>query len=147
MQWQLMPQCRDEWHMKHHNMNGNHSASDESTSLCVIAALSESLTQPVTSFDVAVSASQRLARLVRRNGINTSLSHRHYVWRPMYASHWTSLDTSFEMVFHSVSGRERKRIQFQICIATIAVPALVPYAKDRFPDTQVPSIMCGESCR
>ena len=43
MQWQLMPQCGDIWHMKHHNMNGNHSASDESTTLCVIATLSESL--------------------------------------------------------------------------------------------------------
>ena len=66
MQWQLMLQCRDKSHIKHHNMNGNHSASDESTSLCVIAALSERLSLPVTSFDVAVSASQWRARLVRR---------------------------------------------------------------------------------
>ena len=139
MQWQLMPQCRDKSHIKHHNMNGNHSASDESTSLCVTAALSERLSLPVTSFDVAVSASQWRARLVRRtqcSAVALILLRRTVITcgvrcTPVTGHHWR---TVWKILFFILSqeGKE-KGFKFKTASRLLQFPPLCPMPNTAFP--------------
>ena len=69
IQGQFMSQYCNKWHMKHYYMFSYNSASYESTNVCLIAALSEGLSLPLTFYDVSASSLEWRARLVRRTHV------------------------------------------------------------------------------